>query len=300
MTTPRLPVRELPLPGESLTSYVRRSAVAMGYDRLRQLVALLEVVDLPPHLDHLSDGTGIRALANLLGQDSEVLTSMTVHRFAGQLMLREPTAPVPSHCDSKTILRFFANAHARVCPECLPDTPAYVRLIWTFRPLIGCPQHGILWLDRCPGCQRRLSPHRLDIARCRCGFHFVNAPTTPVDAVIAEMSQRLVSGLMSGQVFPLGLSSAASFWWLERLAAAMRKTTAWLSVTRAKFQLPAELSDEAVAWVASMELLLAGPREMAAFLDAYQAVEKHRSTSTGVSRTFGLLLRDADHLERLG
>jgi plasmid maintenance system antidote protein VapI len=300
MTISRLPVRELPLPGESLTSYVRRSAMAMGYDRLRPLLNLLEVVDLPPHLDHLRDETVLCALARLLGQDVKVLTSLTVHRFAGELMLRAPAAPIPAHCDSKTILRFFNHAHSRVCPQCLRDTPAYERLSCSFRPLINCPQHGILWLDRCPGCQHRLSSQRLDIARCSCGFHFADTTTAPVISVILDMSQRLVSGFMDSQVWANGFSIPAGFWWLERLAAAMRKTSSWLSMTRTKFQLSQELSDEAVAWVGSLELLLAWPEGMADFLDAYQVVDKHRSTSTGVSRSFGLLLREADYLEHLG
>jgi plasmid maintenance system antidote protein VapI len=80
----------------------------------------------------------------------------------------------------------------------------------------------------------------------------------------------------------------------------MRKTSSWLSLSRAKFQLSQELSDDAVAWVGSLELLLAWPEGMADFLVAYQVVDKHRSTSTGVSRSFGLLLREADRLENLG
>jgi hypothetical protein len=43
-----------------------------------------------------------------------------------------------------------------------------------------------------------------------------------------------------------------------------------------------------------------GTERLAEFLDIYQTIEKHRSTSTGVGRAFGLLLRDADRLERLG
>lgn len=43
-----LPVRESPLPGESLTSFVRRHVVGMGYESMVRLLSLVDEVELPP------------------------------------------------------------------------------------------------------------------------------------------------------------------------------------------------------------------------------------------------------------
>ena len=59
-----LPAREPLLPGESLTSLVRRTAQAMGYEGFGQVRALLgRRGELPAHLNHLTPGTTLDRLA---------------------------------------------------------------------------------------------------------------------------------------------------------------------------------------------------------------------------------------------
>jgi len=55
-----------------------------------------------------------------------------------------------------------------------------------------------------------------------------------------------------------------------------------------------------MAWLAAARIAVRDPPELAAFLDSFQVVAKHLGTSTGVSRAFGLLLREAGQLEGLG
>jgi hypothetical protein len=69
---------------------------------------------------------------------------------------------------------------------------------------------------------------------------------------------------------------------------------------RETHELPAPISDESVAWIAASLMLRSWPIEMNRFLDEFQTVAKRSTLSTGVGRSFGLLLRDAQHLERLG
>ena len=113
MTTLHLPLRELPLPGESLTGYLRRHVTAMGYQGLTQLLGLLEGVSFPPHLDHLPKGAASAALAQFLRRDADVLREMTAHRWAEQLVLQRRDARAPEECDSKTLLRYFHAARGR-------------------------------------------------------------------------------------------------------------------------------------------------------------------------------------------
>jgi excisionase family DNA binding protein len=57
---------------------------------------------------------------------------------------------------------------------------------------------------------------------------------------------------------------------------------------------------EQVVWLAAADILDGWPQKLFAFLEDFQRVTKHRTTATGLSRSFGLLLREAKHLEDLG
>jgi hypothetical protein len=74
----------------------------------------------------------------------------------------------------------------------------------------------------------------------------------------------------------------------------------WLSRLRETHELPDIISDEAVAWISASLMLQSWPTGMNRFLDEFQTVAKRSTLSTGVGRSFGLLLRDAQRLERLG
>lgn len=295
-----LPIRESPLPGESLTSIVRRHVVGMGYETMTRLLSLLDEIELPPHLDYLGRGPPLDALAELLGHTSESLANMTVHVFAKSLALQQPKAPPATLCDSKTLLRYFDPVHPRVCPECLHTGTPYERLSWSFRPLPICLEHGVVLLNRCPGCDRYARSSRLDITTCRCGFRLTEAPTSTLGP-IALSSVKLIEDCLHGKSFAaLDLPPAAMLAWLERLQAAVARTSSWIQRTRETLELPDSLGNESVSWLAAGEMLEVGPTRFAEFLDTYQGIAKHRSTSTGINRAFGHLLRDAEQLENLG
>ncbi|MGE0605939.1 MAG: hypothetical protein AB7O62_02355 [Pirellulales bacterium] len=96
------------------------------------------------------------------------------------------------------------------------------------------------------------------------------------------------------------MPAAATFWWAERLAAAAAKTPVWLQgFARRLGFLPGQES-EVLAWLAAAEILTHWPDRLGEFLNAFQQVAKHRNTSTGISRRFGLLLREAKWLEQIG
>ena len=295
-----LPVRESPLPGESLISFVRRHVVGMGYESMVRLLSLVDEVELPPHLDHLGRGPPLGALSVLLGRPSELLADLTVHRFAESLVLQPQSAPPATQCDSKTLLRFFDRVHPRVCTECLKEGPPYERLLWSFRPLPICLVHGVALLDCCPACGRHARPSRLDLITCRCGFRLTYSTSTAIGSG-ALTSATLIQASLQGEPFPaLDLSSAAALAWLDRLRSAVARMPSWIERTRETMQLPGSLGDESVAWLAAAEFLDVGPALWTEFLDVYQGIAKHRSTSTGVNRAFGHLLRDAERLESLG
>lgn len=299
MGTPYLPARELPLTGESLTGYVRRHVETMGYDGFKRLLSLVENVRFPPHLDQLGQSAALHEFGSLLRRSVDTLLGLTAHAWADRLMLRRPQDPLPNEGDSKTLLRYFDAAHPRVCRPCLAKQPSLERLIWSFRPLPICIEHAEGLLDRCSRCQRKFSSQRLNLVRCRCGFVLTDAPSYSISGELLNLACSVEAWLVGNEQIAGDLPSYVKFWWLDRLRAAVARTPDWLVRSRTEWQVPAELGDDSLAWL-SAAALIREPNRLATFLDEYQTVDKHRSTSTGVGRSFGLLLRDAHCLERLG
>ncbi len=294
-----LPARERAQPGESLRSLIRRHAFAMGYDRTSQLLSVTRA-SFPPHLDHLSRGPPLNALSELFGQDEDHLLDLTVHRFAKRLMLVARNETSPDVCDSKTILRFFSSATTHVCPLCLAEPPACERLLWSFRAFPVCSRHGCLLIDACPNCGEQIRANQLDMTRCRRGCDFASSVHRVKNGEVLVALAEIESALLDDQQLTLELPNAGGFWWLERLASAASRTPTWLSRVRETHELPESTSNESVAWISAAVMLQAWPTEMNRFLDVFQTVAKRSTLSTGVGRSFGLLLRDAQSLERLG
>ena len=106
--------------------------------------------------------------------------------------------------------------------------------------------------------------------------------------------------LIGKLVLPSGMSPAACFCWAGRLAAAVAKTPAWLADVAERLELRASISVDTNAWLAAAEILVDWPQRLEHFLEAFQRIDKHKTTSTGVGRRFGTLLRHAARLEDLG
>lgn len=294
-----LPARERAQSGESLRSLIRRHTVAMGYDRTSQLLTAAGVA-FPPHLDHLSRGPPLTALSVILGQSSDELLDLTVHRFAKQLLLVPSGETAPDICDSKTLLRFFGSATPRLCPLCVTESPAFERLAWSFRGLSICTRHDCTLIEVCPHCGQRIHPNQLDLTRCRRGCDFTSSVHRIKNGEVLSALSNLEMAVLLNRPLTSDVPNVAGFWWLERLASAASRTPTWLSHMRETHELPASISDESAAWIAAAVMLQSWPTEMNRFLDEFQTVAKRSTLSTGVGRSFGLLLRDAQHLERLG
>jgi hypothetical protein len=296
-----LPARAAPLPGESLISLVRRTSQAMGYESPRRLVALLATQGrLPPHLNELAPRQVLDYTAALLRQPSAALSSLTVHRFAPSLVPGPKKQQTPPVCDSKTTFRYFTSSWP-ICPQCLnKDAIPYERLLWSFRPIPVCTAHGCLLIGRCPACNRPLRWDRHDVSRCACGVLLCDADPVPVSSYGVHLTEQLHRMLL-GESIPLSqMPPAACFWWAGRLAAAAGKTPVWIADIAMRLDIESSTSLDASAWLAAAEILVDWPHRLEAFLDEFQQIDKHKTTSTGLGRRFGTLLRHAAWLEDLG
>ncbi len=297
-----LPARAAALPGESLASLVRRTALAMGYEGPGRVLSLLsETGDVPANANLFPPGPSLHRLAELLRRPAEDLLGMTVHRFSRQLVLAPRGSPSDTLCDSKTILKYFVTGASPICPLCLKEDPIpFERLAWSFRALPVCLSHGCLLVWRCPACQRSLRRDRATVSRCPCGGLLQEAPAQPVSSQMLELARTLEQLLMERAIILSKMPPAATLWWAERLAAAVAKTPVWMESVAKRMDLQAGQQDELILWLSAAEMFSSWPKGLEEFLDVFQQVTKHRTTSTGISRRFGLLLREAAHLEEIG
>ena len=296
-----LPARTRPRPGESLTSLLRRTSQAIGYESPGRVASLLfDRRAQLPHLNHLAARSILSRAASLLLLPVATISALTVHHFAPALVLVKTGKTPPGLCDSKTILRYF-SASWPVCPHCLrKDTVPYERLLWSFRPLPICRQHGCILISRCPACHKPLRGDRPDVACCRCGQDLGAVDPPAISSHGLRLAGNLHRALCEKASLLPEMSTAAGFWWTGRLAAAIAVTPTWLADFAKRLKIETSHLGNDTVWLAAAEILAEWPRRLQTFLDAFQKIDKHRTTSTGVSRRFGLLLRQAAYLEEMG
>ncbi|MEQ1370276.1 TniQ family protein [Acinetobacter schindleri] len=70
----------------------------------------------------------------------------------------------------------------RYCPICLSEK-AYLRKLWTLKPIHACPIHSCLLIYSCPHCKRRLIP-KSGVRNCSsCGFKLDKAPILKAESM---------------------------------------------------------------------------------------------------------------------
>lgn len=283
MPNDTLPVREPIGEGESLTGFVRRHVLAMGYESFARLLNLAEDSTFPRQLENLNRGPLLTALATLLRRDADELLELTIHQG-----------------DRRSVSNDFDPSRRRICPSCIADCPTRENLLWLLRPMVVCPEHGVLLIDRCRRCDRALSSQRLDLLRCRCGENISAGDSEPLGNAALDAARAVQAWFALDEPDGIGLRREQNFWWLGRLQAAIFKAPTWLGRTRLEMQLPAAAPPEVVAWLAATELLRTWPRNVAEFLDEFQESEGGSRPTTRIGRSFSRLLGDAERLERSG
>lgn len=141
-----LPAHPQPQALESLSSYLKRLAKANGIHHLAAFSHLVRIRK-PARLFELSPPLDWGQLGQLT-QTTEAQLLMLTPYFLGDKLGRE-----------QTMGKFLAKSvvqHLRWCPHCLAEQ-GYYKLPWSFLQILGCPQHGIKFLDACPHCQQKIS-----------------------------------------------------------------------------------------------------------------------------------------------
>ena len=170
-----------PWPWEDLSSIIGRVARAMHYEHPDWVLISTDTPhrkvyshDLPL-LHRLAD---YQVLERLLGLGEAELYHMTLHLLAARLQSPEKGARArSSYPAGKSIDRSLLSWSAvrrvgitlrdiKLCPACLEEEVGYGRLFWRLRPVILCPRHALLLIDRCPLCHEPIPGLRLVSERC--------------------------------------------------------------------------------------------------------------------------------------
>lgn len=157
----RLLFRVDPLSGESPRGYLCRVAQEHGYPSPSSVV---QIAGLPPA--GLDREDHIEQLAHALRLEPEEWRTLCYRslqrrdRSAQRLFCGEPV--------SADDLNY---GHPRLCPLCLRERPIWWAA-WDLALVTVCPLHHRRMVNRCPGCQRKVSWRRPAVHRCHCGFDF--------------------------------------------------------------------------------------------------------------------------------
>lgn len=223
----RLPGHPQPENGESLTSWLIRTAYANA-ERLSYITNYLtgkEYFWVHDRDRLLSEELAARFEAGT-GIETARLQQLVLAQFAGKLFDRlEPQGSVRWLLPlAKQGLR-ASRRGALYCPFCLAeDERPYLRLHWRFSFMVACPVHETGLLDACPHCHHPFAPYQNDLGYGRhwyleaelpfmwcpqCGGRLEARPERVSPAVL-ELQRRMMLGLTGGTMKWDGLGQVPS------------------------------------------------------------------------------------------
>ncbi|WP_072167966.1 TniQ family protein [Stenotrophomonas maltophilia] len=153
-----------PIPGELLSSYVMRQAIAHGSsaDKFTRLVL--------PHssvwnrdLDVCAGSEFMSALCASSGHPPELLDELTLYRWTEVTRRSEVrTKGVYHWIGCLGLYHRTRRLHGQAfCPDCLGEYGGFLRQ-WRLSFWTVCPFHHRLLMDACPHCGAVVQPHRQD------------------------------------------------------------------------------------------------------------------------------------------
>jgi len=144
-----LPIHPRPYPGESMTSWILRLAVANGIRTLAAMATLFRP-DIHVNTQYMmvpdAQWRAFDAIARIAACPTAAVIPTTFYYLAQKFWRQTSLA-------SGRLLHGSIAPSLRYCPSCLATYPRYL-LIWRFLALPGCVEHDCRLLDMCPHCRQ--------------------------------------------------------------------------------------------------------------------------------------------------
>jgi len=153
-----LPIRLSPLPGEALDSWMEAYAARLDATVGDLADAFGLHRDPPPKGGHsrrtptwttMLRSEEASGLAQATGIALDVLIGLTLQRYDGVAVALDHATRVV-----RTAQLWGRGRGSRYCPACLADSGGRWQLAWRLSWSFFCLRHGLLLVDRCPGCAR--------------------------------------------------------------------------------------------------------------------------------------------------
>ncbi|WP_371618956.1 TniQ family protein [Streptomyces sp. NBC_00454] len=210
-TADHIPIRVPPIPGEGLDSWLEALARRLAVTAT-ELLRFMGMPTARPRL-MVRQLTAFEndVIVRRTGVDARTLTAMTLWPWNGSVVTIDPETrmmgrpPAWRHYGTDT----------RFCPTCLEEDHGRWQLTWRLPWSFACTRHGLLLLDRCPGCRYSPVVNRPNHTRparpgtclygvgtgraVRCGYELTRAPAVALPgggAVLA--AQREVDRVLLG------------------------------------------------------------------------------------------------------
>jgi hypothetical protein len=185
-TNGRLLRRTMPLPHESLVSFLERLRVLNHYDTAEWICSYRY-----PNI--LSSADDYRSLTRMTGLSIEDIFHLTLHRFAPSIMSPDELQrvqevriadagmhlPAPWLPDAELEQYMRTPNRIVVCPQCWQEHQA-ILLPNSLRFITTCPWHQSVLVDRCPCGNRLMLPLKHGCCTA-CGTTFGALPTYSID-----------------------------------------------------------------------------------------------------------------------
>lgn len=239
------PIRTAPLPDESLSSWLSRSALALGTDT-STLVRTLKSSWRPWTSD--LDRRGPRNQAELIversGIDQSAINGMTLQpiaeKISGPNIAKKDRWPWILMLGIRGRDRQFGTQY---CSACLRSDPTpYFRRNWRLAWHVVCAQHSMQLSDACPSCNSQIEPHRSrqtdkHIALCwQCNADLASTAAYSAAGSVPHIQLQLDHALSELQPPQPSHARRNEFVYYARLIASLRRSMASPTATNPSFE----------------------------------------------------------------
>jgi len=170
-------IQAIPYEDESPMSFLLRTAELNAHSSIFNLIGKEKYKSIIRHSlnYHITDMTRFILVLKALNLDSS-------YKFLA-FERSQPTYRSPIIIGAIEVpYELIELEYLRYCPICLSEK-AYLRKIWTLKPIHACPIHSCLLIDSCPECKNFLLP-KTGVLNCsRCGFKLDKGPVQKVKSM---------------------------------------------------------------------------------------------------------------------
>lgn len=184
-----LPIRDKPLPDESLDGFLARLGELNRLDLIGPWMSSFLGFRIG---DGVHEVTALERASVASGQSVERLQQMQAHHsLLTNASDRQPEDDLGRH---------MVTRNRRVCPGCLRDH-GYQKAAFEFRFVRACPTHRTPLIDRCPKCENSIGWSTPFLHQCsaRCDQDFRSIEQQPLPAADLEGQTYLLNRLSGGE-----------------------------------------------------------------------------------------------------